>query len=206
MSRIKRKYKRTESFSFRVRPIAPDSPPRAAVERTVEGKAVSSASSAAESPAGGRRRFFSGIERRWRMGFRFAQGKATSADEEPPPESALRVPPTVSGKPIGSIQAAGKEAGWTAQEIKTVSAGPSNWHNTLKLRASWRKTKSAPNRNQQIVNRDRVFMILTSATGFPTCDPGREYAGTSLRVYQIPPARWKGTGPFLAAQASLLNG
>jgi hypothetical protein len=124
MSRTKRKYQRIEAFFSRIRPIAPDSPPRDAVERPAEGEAVSSASSAAAPPAGGRRRFFGGTGRRRTMGVRFAQGKATSLDEAPlpMPESGLRVPLTVAGKTIGSIQATGKEAGWTAQEIKIVSA------------------------------------------------------------------------------------
>ena len=116
MSQTKPKYKRLESFFARIRPPAPDSPSRSTEDRPVVETTV--------LPANGWGDFFSGTQRRQMVGFSFDQVKVTSLENAAPPlpENALRVPLTVSGKTIGSIQAAGKEAGWTAQEIEIVSA------------------------------------------------------------------------------------
>jgi GAF domain-containing protein len=124
MSQIKRKYKQIEAFFSRVRPVAPDSPSRAAAAKPAMGSAPSLVSPAAASPAGSWQHFFTGVERRQMMGFTYDQEEVTSLEESPLPlpDNALRVPLTVSGKTIGTIQAAGKEAGWTANEIEIVGA------------------------------------------------------------------------------------
>jgi hypothetical protein len=121
MSPIKRKYRLIDAFFSRIRPLAPDSPSRAKAENPSAGAAESLT---AGSPAGGWRGFFTGIKGGRTAGVAFNQEKVTSLEEMPMPlpEDALRVPLTVSGRTIGSVQAAGKEAGWTAQEIEIVSA------------------------------------------------------------------------------------
>jgi hypothetical protein len=118
MSPIKRKYKLIDAFFSRIRPFAPDSPSRAKAEKPAAEAAASL------SPAGGWQGFFPGIAGRRTMGFTFDRGTVTSLEQTPMPlpEDALRIPLTVSGKTIGVVQAAGKEAGWTAQEIEIVSA------------------------------------------------------------------------------------
>jgi GAF domain-containing protein len=63
----------------------------------------------------------------------------------PLPEDALRVPLTVSGKTIGTIQAAGNEAGWTAQEIEIVSAVAAQLAQHLE---NLRRSEKIENQNQ----------------------------------------------------------
>jgi len=109
MSNDKRRYKRIEEFFTRIRRIAPEPPASISSE---------------ESAADGWSDVFSGIGSRRRMGFAFDRGKIFSLVETPlpMPDDALRVPLTVSGKPIGSIRVAGKAAGLTPQEIDIVGA------------------------------------------------------------------------------------
>ena len=109
MSNDKRRYKRIEEFFTRIRRIAPEPPASISSE---------------ESAADGWSDVFSGIGSRRRMGFAFDRGKIFSLVETPlpMPDDALRVPLTVSGKPIGSIRVAGKVAGLTPQEIDIVGA------------------------------------------------------------------------------------
>jgi hypothetical protein len=109
MSPKKRTFPRIDSFLSRIRPIAPNAPPPGS----------------AEIPAPGAwQDFFKGIERGEKIGFLFDREKVISLAEtrQPPPENAFSMPLTASGKTIGVLQAAGNEAGWTAQEIEIVSA------------------------------------------------------------------------------------
>jgi hypothetical protein len=124
MSQAKRKYKQIDAFFSRIRPVAPDSPSRAATEKETTGTSSFFVSSTAASPADGWSGFFTGIDRGKILGFSYDKDRVTSLEEAPLPlpENTLRVPLMVSGKTIGSIQAARKEAGWTAQEIEIVSA------------------------------------------------------------------------------------
>ena len=124
MSQGKRKYKLIELFFSKIRPLAPDSSPRAAA-KTPEGERTASfAGPAATAPAGGWRDFFSNVDHGTTMGFAFKQGNVVSLPEAtpPPPEDVLRVPLMVAGKAFGSVQAAREQAGLTAQEIEIVSA------------------------------------------------------------------------------------
>jgi hypothetical protein len=116
MSSTKPKYKRLEAFFARVRPPAPDSSSRSA-----EGKPAMETTG---SIANGWGDFFSANQRGRIMGFIYNQGKVTTLEDAalPLPDNALRVPLTVFGKAVGSIQAAGKDAGWTAQDMEMVSA------------------------------------------------------------------------------------
>jgi hypothetical protein len=115
MSQEKRKYKRIEAFFSRVRLVAPDSPSRAA------GGAIPPA---AASPAGGWQDILNRIDRGQKVGFTYDQEKFTSLEKAPPPlpENAICVLLTVSGTTIGTLQVAGDEAGWTAQETEIISA------------------------------------------------------------------------------------
>ena len=124
MSQVKRKYKRIDAFFSKIRPVAPDSPSRATAKKEATGTSASFVSLTAKSPADGWPGLFTGIDRGKLMGFSFDQDRVTSLEEAPLhlPADALRVPLVVSGKTVGSIQAARKEAGWTAQEIEIVSA------------------------------------------------------------------------------------
>jgi hypothetical protein len=80
--------------------------------------------SAAASLAGRGQDLLKGIDRGEKMGFTYDQEKVTSLEESPlpMPDNALCMPLMVSGTTIGTVQAAGNEAGWTAQEIEIVSA------------------------------------------------------------------------------------
>jgi GAF domain len=130
MSQRNRKYKRIEALFSEVQPITPDSPLRTAAKTPYAGTPAKDTRSksvvppAAVSPAGGGQDFFNGIDRGQKMGFSYDQEKVTALKEALPPlpENALCVPLMVSGRTIGIIQAAGNEAGWTAQEIEIVSA------------------------------------------------------------------------------------
>jgi GAF domain-containing protein len=123
MSLIKRRYKQIEAFFSRVRPIAPDSPARSAAEKPAPGATPFVSPSAADAAAGWQH-FFTGSDRSQKMGFTYDQEEVTALEEAPLPlpENSLRVPLVISGTTIGTIQAAGNEAGWTAQEIEIVSA------------------------------------------------------------------------------------
>ncbi len=124
MSQGKRKYKLIELFFSRVRPLAPDSSPRAAGKPPKGERTASVLGSTATPPAGGWSDFFSDLERRTTTGFSFEHGKVVSLQDAPPPppENGLRVPLMVAGKAFGSVQAVRKQAGLTAQEIEIVSA------------------------------------------------------------------------------------
>lgn len=124
MSQAKRKYKLIDAFFSRIRPVAPDSPSRAAEEKESAGTAAAFVSSTAAQPAGGWQGFFTGFDRGKMMGFSFEKDRVTPLEEELLPllENALRIPLRISGKMIGSIQAVRIEAGWTAQEIEIVGA------------------------------------------------------------------------------------
>jgi GAF domain-containing protein len=146
MSQRNRKYKRIEALFSKGQPVAPDSPLRATAktpapgtpaedltglveEKKAQPSAVdtrpeSFAPPTAVSPASGRQDLVNSVDRGQKMGFTYDQEKVTSLEEAPlpPPENALRVPLMVSGATIGTIQVAGNEAGWTAQEIEIVSA------------------------------------------------------------------------------------
>jgi hypothetical protein len=115
MSQEKRKYKRIEAFFSRVRLVAPNSPSRAA---------AGAIPPVAASPAGGWQNIVNRIGRGQKVGFTYDQEKVTSLEEAPPPlpENSLCVPLTVSGTTIGTLQVAGDEAGWTAQETEIISA------------------------------------------------------------------------------------
>jgi hypothetical protein len=78
----------------------------------------------AVSPDSGWQDFINGIHRGQKMGFTYNHEKVSSLDETPLPlpENALSVALMVSGTTIGTIQAAGNDAGWTAQEIEIVNA------------------------------------------------------------------------------------
>jgi hypothetical protein len=93
-------------------------------EKETTGTSASFVSLTAASPADGWPGLFTGTDRGKMMGFCFDKDRVTSLEEAPLhlPEDTLRVPLMVSGKTVGSIQAARKEAGWTAQEIEIVSA------------------------------------------------------------------------------------
>jgi GAF domain-containing protein len=141
MSQRNRKYKRLEALFSEVQPATPDSPLRAPAKtpaprtpaedltgRIEKTRARPSAEDAPPGsvvpPAGSRQDFLNGTDRGQKMGFSYDQGKVTSLEETPltPAENALCVPLMVSGTTIGTIQAAGNEAGLTAQEIKIVCA------------------------------------------------------------------------------------
>jgi hypothetical protein len=130
MSQRNRKYKRIEALFSEVQRGAPDSPLRAAAKTPAPGTPAedthpeSIVPPAAVSPASGRQDSINGIHRGQKMGFSYDQEKVTSLGDAPlpPPKNALCVPLMVSGTTIGTIQAAGNEAGWTAQEIEIVSA------------------------------------------------------------------------------------
>jgi GAF domain-containing protein len=123
MSLIKRRYKQIEAFFSRVRPIAPDSPSRSAAEKPEPGAAPFASPSTADAAAGWQH-FFTGSDRGQKMGFTYDQEEVTALEKAPLPlpENSMRVPLVVSGTTIGTIQAAGNEAGWTAKEIEIVSA------------------------------------------------------------------------------------
>lgn len=146
MSQRNRKYKRIEALFSEVQPVAPDSPLQDAAKTPARGtlaedlkgwveetqaqpsaedtRPVSVVPPTAVSPASGRLDILNGNDRGQKMGFTYDQEKVTSLGEAPLPilENALCVPLMVSGTTIGTIQAAGNEAGWTAQEIEIVSA------------------------------------------------------------------------------------
>ncbi|MGB7537700.1 MAG: hypothetical protein WBM17_04105 [Anaerolineales bacterium] len=146
MSPRSRKYKRIEALFSKAQPSAPDSPLRAAAKAPAPGTPAEDLTGRAEetqaqpsaedthsgsvvpptsvSPAGGRQDFLNGIDRGRKMGFAFDHGKVTSLEETPPPlpTNGLFVPLMVSGTMVGTIQGAGNEAAWTAQEIEIVSA------------------------------------------------------------------------------------
>lgn len=146
MSQRNRKYKRIEALFSKSQPVAPDSPLRAASDTPAPGSPKEDLTGLAEekksqpsaqdarpesfvppntvSPARGRQDFVNGIDRGQKIGFAYDQENVTSmeAAHQPPPENALRVPLMVSGTTIGTIQVAGNEAGWTAQEIELVGA------------------------------------------------------------------------------------
>jgi hypothetical protein len=141
MSQRTRKYKRLEALFSEVQPATPDSPSRAPaktpaprtpaedltgrIEKTRARPSLEDTRPASVvPPTGSRQDFLNGIDRGQKMGFTYDQGKVTSLEETPLPaaENALCVPLMVSGTTIGTIQAAGNEAGWTAQEIEIVSA------------------------------------------------------------------------------------
>jgi hypothetical protein len=144
MSPIKRKYRLIDSFFSRIRPLDPDSPSRVKAENPAAGAA---GSLTAGSPAGGWRGFFTGIKGGRTVGVAFHQEKVISLEQAPMPlpEDALRVPLTVSGKTIGTIQAAGNEAGWTAQEIEIVSAVAAQLAQHLE---NLRRSEKIENQNQ----------------------------------------------------------
>jgi signal transduction histidine kinase len=145
MSQRNRTYKRLEALFSEVVPVAPDSPlpvkqggpapdaPAAkrpertpkidssAIEQTAE---VKSGSFPAPSAAGGWEDFLDGIDRGTKLGFAYDQEKVTPLDEAPPTSTdlALRVPLTVSGTTIGTLQTAGNGLGWTAQETEIMKA------------------------------------------------------------------------------------
>jgi signal transduction histidine kinase len=79
---------------------------------------------AAVSPADGWTDFLDGIDRGSRMGFAYGQGQLTSLEEapQPLPDRALRVPLTVAGTTIGSLQADGDGGGWSAQQTEIANA------------------------------------------------------------------------------------
>jgi signal transduction histidine kinase len=79
---------------------------------------------AAVSPADGWADFLDGIDRGSRMGFAYGRGQLTSLEEapQPLPERALRVPLTVAGTTIGSLQADGDGEGWSAQQTEIANA------------------------------------------------------------------------------------
>jgi GAF domain-containing protein len=110
-----RKYKRIEALFSEVQPVVPDSPLRA------EAKLPSPGTPAEDLTW---QDLLNSADRGQKMGFTYDQEKVTSFEEAPlpPPENALCVPLMISGTTIGIIQAAGNEAGWTAQEIEIVSA------------------------------------------------------------------------------------
>jgi GAF domain-containing protein len=145
MSQRNRKYKRIEALFSEVQPVAPDSPLLDAAKTSVPGTLAKDltgwveethAKPSAEdthpvsvvpptvvSPASGRQDILTGNDRGQKMGFTYDQEKVTSLEEAllPPFENALCVPLMVSGTTIGTIRAAGNEAGWTTQEIEIVS-------------------------------------------------------------------------------------
>jgi len=146
MSQRNRKYKRIEALFSKSQPVAPDSPLRAAAKTPAPGtpaedltgwvektQAQPSAEEirpesvvppTAASPVRGWQDLVNSVDRGQKIGFTYDQEKVTSFEEAPPPppENALCVPLMISGTTIGIIQAAGDEAGWTAQEIEIVSA------------------------------------------------------------------------------------
>jgi signal transduction histidine kinase len=95
------------NFPARADDISPASEPRAPV-----------------SPAEGWDDFLNGIDRGKRMGFIYGQGELTSLQDAPRPlpEDAIRVPLTVSGTMIGTLQAIGDGKGWTAQQTEIANA------------------------------------------------------------------------------------
>jgi len=146
MSQRTRKYKRIEALFSKGQPVAPDSPLRAAAKTPAPGTTAddltgwvekTQAQPSAEetrpeavvpptavSPDSGWQDFINGIHRGQKMGFTYNHEKVSSLDETPLPlpENALSVALMVSGTTIGTIQAAGNDAGWTAQEIEIVNA------------------------------------------------------------------------------------
>jgi GAF domain-containing protein len=125
MSQRNRKYKRIEALFSEVQPVAPDSPLQDAAKTPADDtRPVSVVPPTAVSPASGQQDILNGINRGQKIGFTYDQEKVTSLEEAPLPllENALCVPLMVSGTTIGTIQAAGNEAGWTAQEIEIISA------------------------------------------------------------------------------------
>jgi|WetSurMetagenome_2_1015567.scaffolds.fasta_scaffold1451341_1 GAF domain-containing protein len=124
MSQTHRKYQRLEEFFSRVPPATPDAASPATTNEPGIEAAASLVSPADESHADGWQVFFSDVHREHTIGFAFRQGIVTPLEETAPPlpENSLRVPLVLSGKTIGSIQVAGNEASWTAQEIEIVGA------------------------------------------------------------------------------------
>ena len=137
MSQRNRKYKRIEALFSKGQPVAPDSPLRATAKTPAPGTPAEDVSGwvgdthlesvvppTAVSPLSRWQDSLNYVDRGQKMGFTYDQEKVTSLEEAPlpPPENALRVPLMVSGTTIGTIQVAGNEAGWTAQEIEIVSA------------------------------------------------------------------------------------
>jgi len=146
MSQKNRMYDRIKALFSKTRSVAPDSPLQAAAKmpaprtpaqgrsgRAQETQAQDSAEGihtvsivppAAVPPSSGRQDIAKGTDRGYTIRFAHDQEKVISLEEAPLPpiENALCVPLMVSGTTIGTIQAAGTEAGWTAQEIEIVSA------------------------------------------------------------------------------------
>jgi len=130
MSQKNRMVERIKALFSKTPLVAADSPLQTAARRpaprtSAEGiHPVAIVPPAATSPSGGRQDIGKTARRGYTMGFAYDQEKGISLEEAPPPllENALCVPLMVSGRTIGTIQAAGTEAGWTAQDIETVSA------------------------------------------------------------------------------------
>jgi signal transduction histidine kinase len=149
MSQRNRTYQRLEALFSEITPVAPDSPlpdrPKdsapaapsgkrperepqaggAGLERVARAEAgPASAAAIAPASAGGWQDFLDGIDRGVSLGFAYDQEKVTPLAEatRTPPEHALRIPLTVSGTTIGTLQTAGNGQVWTAQETEIVSA------------------------------------------------------------------------------------
>ncbi|MBN1440417.1 MAG: GAF domain-containing protein [Anaerolineales bacterium] len=76
------------------------------------------------APAAGWEDFLDGIDHREKIGFTYERGKVAPLEggTRPLPEDALRIPLTVSGTTIGTVQAVGEGQGWTAQQTEILNA------------------------------------------------------------------------------------
>jgi signal transduction histidine kinase len=150
MSQRNHTYKRLEALFSGTQPAAPDSPLPAGSKAPVKARrsraqmreavpwgevsgtkpeAAMGADSASvppaeAAPAAGWEDFLDGIDRRERIGFAYDQEQVISLEgaTRPLPEHALRVPLTVSGTTIGTLQAVGGEQDLTAQQTEIVNA------------------------------------------------------------------------------------
>jgi signal transduction histidine kinase len=86
-------------------------------------KALSAGPRSPATPAEGWEDFLNGIDRGRQMGFSYGDGQMTVLKDAPRslPENALRVPLTVSGTTIGTMQAVGDGQGWTAQQMEIAN-------------------------------------------------------------------------------------
>jgi signal transduction histidine kinase len=139
MSQRNRTYQRLEALFSQANPVAPDSPlpatpkapppgrrpgrePRGETAGAEPDAKADSEVSAGSQAADGWVDFLDGIDRGTKIGFAFDQEKVTPLEEAPQdaPDHALRMPLTVSGTTIGTLQTSGSRQRPTAQEAEII--------------------------------------------------------------------------------------